>query len=468
MKKTLLYISMITTAALCLSSCDNFLSVEVKGRTTIASFFSDVNGLTAARYGCYNKMYDYLDNEFAKYPEVAGNMLQLLYTSDGSDMLYQYNFTSDPTQETGAVGYIWRKAFVALANANNLIQYEPSLEKDYPASASTCHQMLGEAYVIRAMCHFDLCRAYAQPYNYTSDASHLGVPVLLRTPGSDDNVSRASVKEVYNQILSDLSAAEDILKDHQSSDIYTIGINATYAFHARVCLYMEDWANALKYARLITDNLPLAEGDDYLNMFLVEGSVGEAIFRLSGQDQNGHLKTFYNTSAVPADTLYSLFDNASDIRLKLLTSGTSHVCLKYQRTTASETNRDDPMILRVSEMYLTAAEAAWNLKDYTDARKYVSAILKRAVNQAYADSTLSSYNNADLMKLIERERVKELCFEGHNFFDITRWKKDLIRGNGTSSSVKRLTYPSDYFVLPIPQTELNANTNMKGNPTVNS
>ena len=62
----------------------------------------------------------------------------------------------------------------------------------------------------------------------------------------------------------------------------------------------------------------------------------------------------------------------------------------------------------------------------------------------------------------------ELCFEGHNFFDIIRWKQDLKREENTNSSVEKIVYPSDYFVLPIPQVELNANTNMQPNPTVNN
>lgn len=465
--KRIFYYIMMSAIALTVVSCDNFLSVDVKGRTTVANFFSDVNGLTAARYGCYNKMYDYIDNEFGKYPDVAGNMVQMLYTSTGSDMLSQYNFTSDPTEETGAVGYIWRKAFVAMANANNLIQYEPAIEKDYPASASVCQEALGEAYTIRAMCHFDLCRTYAQPYNYTTDASHLGIPVLLKTPGADDNVSRSTVKKVYEQILADLDAAERILSKFTSDDIYTININTVYALRARVSLYMEDWDNALKYAKKITDNMALAKGNDYLNMYLVEGSVGEAIFRLSGANQSGHLKTFYMTSAVPADTLYTLFDNPNDIRLKLLYLNGTKMCRKYETTTYSEVKRDDPIVFRASEMYLIAAEASWNKHLYTQARDYIKPILSRAVDETYASNELAEYNDADLMKLIERERVKELCFEGHNFFDMTRWKHDLVRQQSTNSTMKRLNYPNDYFVLPIPQTELNANKNMQGNPNVN-
>jgi hypothetical protein len=81
---------------------------------------------------------------------------------------------------------------------------------------------------------------------------------------------------------------------------------------------------------------------------------------------------------------------------------------------------------------------------------------------------LASTADADLLSLVRRERVKELCFEGHNLWDLTRWKQNVVREAKTTSTVRRVSYPSDLFVLPIPQTELFANQNMQPNPTVNN
>ena len=112
-----------------------------------------------------------------------------------------------------------------------------------------CQRILGEALFLRALCHFDLCRVYAQPYNYTSDASHLGVPILLKTPGPDDNVSRESVKKVYLQILADLERAADCFGGIESSGIYYASLQAVNALYSRVYLYMEDWNNALRVCK---------------------------------------------------------------------------------------------------------------------------------------------------------------------------------------------------------------------------
>lgn len=467
MSKLLMFVALLLT----ITACSDFLEVKEKGRTTLPVFFSDVDGLYAGLVGAYNKVYDYYDNEFSKYAEVAGNMASMKYVTAGSDMVDQYNFTSDPSQETGAVGYIWRRIYEALANVNNVIEYQPSVLAAYPTQEEKCRSILGEALFLRALCHFDLCRVYAQPYNYTSDASHLGVPVLLKTPGPDDNPSRKSVKEVYEQIIKDLDQAENLLNDITGRDIYHVSLKAVYALQSRVYLYMEDWSNSLKYAELAIGNVELAKGDEYLNMYRNLSVDGEAIFRLNGINKSGKLKSFYDTSCMPADTLFSLYDNA-DIRLNLLTddaTGTAY-CSKYNASQIpnSEAKRDDPMVIRLSEVYLNAGEAACHLQDYTLAKKYLKAILTRAVDEAYADNTMNTYSNEDLIRLVKRERVKELCFEGHNFFDLIRWKEDVVRESRSNSSMKFMAYPSDYFVLPIPQFELNANKNMQPNPTVNN
>lgn len=470
MKKALYSILPTLLLLMTFCGCSDFLEVEVKGRATIPSFLSDPNGLRAGLVGTYNKMYLYVDNEFTKYGDVAGNMVSMPSATASGDMTPQYNFTSDESQITGAVGYIWRKIYVAQANANNILEYGPAVASRYPAQQAYCENIIGQAYLIRAMCHFDQCRAYAQPYNYTADASHLGVPILLRTPGANDSPSRATVAEVYRQVLADLTEAARLLKDNVADDYHYGSLQAVNAMFSRVYLYMEDWTNALKYARLAIGSQQLAQGDDYLAMYSNLTQKGEAIFRLSGNKMNGYLKSFYQNSCVPADTLLSLYDK-NDLRLQLLRgSAGDKRCVKYEATTVpdNETKRDDPFLFRLSEMFLNAAEAACQLGQYNDARQYVRAIILRAVGEERTAKVMSQTTDADLLSLVRKERVKELCFEGHNFFDLTRWKQNVVREQRTTSVTKRIVYPSDYFVLPLPQDELNANTSMQPNPTVNA
>lgn len=465
MKKTIIYVALAVVTLL--TSCDGFLTVNEKGKSTIPSFLSDPSGLRAGLLGAYTKYYASYDNEFLKYPEVAGNMVSLNLSS-GSSMQDQYNFVPNPISATTSY-YIWYRLGEALANTNNIIKYAPDVASDYPTQKAAIDNILGQAYVLRALCHFDLCRVYAQPYNYTADASHLGVPVVNAPLGPNDVLPRSSVKEVYAFILDDLAKASALLTDSHASDVHYVSLQAVNALYSRVYLYMEDWDKALSYAKLAINGESLAPSADYLDMYDNLSTRGEAIFRLSGADITGKQKDFYASECLPADTLLSLYDT-DDVRLQLIYKDGVKQCKKYTATTIpdAQTKREDPIVFRLSEMYLNAAEAACHVAGSTaEARQYMQLLLERNIGADKAAQVLAATTDDNLLALVQQERVKELCFEGHNFFDITRWKQDLVREYATNSTVRTLTYPNDLFVLPIPQYELDANENMKPNPTVN-
>ncbi len=471
MKKIILKYTAIILLVVSAGACD-FLEVDPIGRTSIPVLFSDVDGIRAALPGTYSTYYDYYEDDFFKYPEVAGNMLRVSSVSDGSDMMSQYNFTSNPDEEVRAVGILWRYIYEALANANNIIEYQPGLLAEFPKQSNELNRIMAEALFLRALGHFDLCRVYAQPYNYTDDASHLGVPVVLEVPGADDNLRRNTVQEVYEQIISDLESSLEYFEGLTPREDYYASPDADNALLARVYLYMEDWDNVIEYATKVIDRIPLSYGDDYLGMYNDLEAGDETIFRLNGTLKSSGLATFYaprSPIAVPEDTLINLFQDTTDIRLQLLTEEDgSPVCKKYFITAnVSEENKHyDPFVLRCSEMYLNRAEAYLNKNMLSEAAADVKAIIARGLQVDVSAIELSETYEG-LALAIEQERAKELCFEGHQFFDITRWKKDLVRSASTNSSVTRIEYPSDLFVLPIPQKEMDTNPNMVQNPSYN-
>lgn len=454
-----------------MSACD-FLEVDPIGRTSIPVLFSDMEGIRAALPGTYSKFYSYYSSEFLKYSEVTGNMLHLSSVSGDGDMVNQYNFTSSPGEETATVGYIWRYTYEALANANNIIEYQPALVEKFPGQEAELNRIMAEALFLRALGHFDLCRVYAQPYNYTEDASHLGIPIVLKTPGADANLARNTVKQVYNQIIEDLENSLQYFEGTSPRENYYASPDAVYGLLSRVYLYMEDWDKVIEFSTKLIEKFPLSYGDDYLGMYNKLEAGSENIFRFNGTLKNSSLATFYapvSPVAVPEDTLISLFNNSNDIRLQLLTyENGSPVCKKYYITAdVSEENKHyDPFVLRCSEMYLNRAEAYLNKNMLGEAAADVKAIIARGLQTDVSEITLDeSYDQ--LAKTIETERTKELCFEGHQFFDITRRKNDLIRSAATNSSVRQMQYPSDFFVLPIPQKEMDTNSRMEQNPSYN-
>jgi hypothetical protein len=117
-------------------------------------------------------------------------------------------------------------------------------------------------------------------------------------------------------------------------------------------------------------------------------------------------------------------------------------------------------------MYLNRAEAYLNKGQISEAISDLKKIISRATGKAISEISITE-DVESLREEINHERAKELAFEGHRLYDITRRKNDLVREFSTNSIVQEISYPSDLFVLPIPQKELDANTNIAPNPTVN-
>ena len=112
--------------------------------------------------------------------------------------------------------------------------------------------------------------------------------------------------------------------------------------------------------------------------------------------------------------------------------------------------------MRLSEMYLIRAEANARLSNLNSALTDLNTIRERA-NLLPLDMT------ADILENIFLERRRELAFEGHLLFDIVRYKKDINRNLGCISNSCNLSYPSNFFVLPIPASSTDLNENIQQN-----
>lgn len=115
---------------------------------------------------------------------------------------------------------------------------------------------LGECYYVRGMMYFYLCRAYGRPY-YQAPDKNLGVPIVNGTP--DDIMGdlllpdRSTVKETYEQAISDLKKAEEMMTINKGAAYASK--EAAQAMLSRVYLYMSGtYENPNReYAQLAVD-----------------------------------------------------------------------------------------------------------------------------------------------------------------------------------------------------------------------
>ncbi|MCG8578419.1 MAG: RagB/SusD family nutrient uptake outer membrane protein, partial [Bacteroidales bacterium] len=113
-------------------------------------------------------------------------------------------------------------------------------------------------------------------------------------------------------------------------------------------------------------------------------------------------------------------------------------------------------VIRMSEIYLIRAEAAARLGLNEEALSDLRTI------QARAGATLSTEAD-DILEALFIERRKELCFEGHLLFDIARFQKNVVREEGCAAKLCNLSYPSNFYILPIPERNVELNSNLTQN-----
>lgn len=278
--KTLKHISALLLLVPLLASC-HFLEVEKTGKTSIKNFYSDIYALDAAVNGVYGLTYKFYDNYMVLYPEVAGDLVRLQATT--SEWRPQFDFISDESDETTAVGYIWKNGYEIIANANEVIQYGPSVSDRFPQQTASVRNYIAQAYFIRALIHLDLSLVYGQTYTYSADGSHLGTAVMTTIPDVKSKIARSTAAVTYKRILDDIQTASDMFADGWTKGCYYASPAACKALMARVYLYMGNYSEAKKCAsEVIADyGLSLTPRSDYVAMFCARKEGTEAIFRLN-------------------------------------------------------------------------------------------------------------------------------------------------------------------------------------------
>lgn len=109
-------------------------------------------------------------------------------------------YTDYSTRED--LSYMWFICYKIIYGCNS------NIEGMVEGTAATNH-LIGENYFLRAFCHFTLCNIFATPYSRGADK--LGV--VIRTSTDVSQTKRATIAEVYTQIVADLKEAMRLMKD---------------------------------------------------------------------------------------------------------------------------------------------------------------------------------------------------------------------------------------------------------------
>ena len=365
--------------------------------------------------------------------------------------LYNYLVTD------GDVSGLWNASYTVILRANNIIN-SPI------ADNANIQQIKGEAYAIRALAYFNLVRYFASPY--TVDPSKLGVPVIT-TYQADLKPERAKIADVYGLINKDLDKAYTLMTKFTNSSQFSK--YSAKALQAKVYLTMGDKTNAKTAALDVITNsgftaISSAAHAGYWAGVAPRTDKVETLLEISfdavANNAFDALAYIYLQSGNYGDMLcsselYDLYETA-DIRKSLYATGTRGglASVFVNKYTSFTGDHSDTKVVRMSEMYLIAAEASYP-SNTADALKYVNEVTSRRGAKAIASS------GSALLEDIITERRKELAFEGERYLDMQRLQRNIVRSKNYPASALSIDFTNYRRIMPIPQGELDANPNIK-------
>ena len=318
----------------------------------------------------------------------------------------------------------WNKIYKHINIANMILASIDEQSTPKEEDELEVMRIKGEAYFLRGAYYFILVNLYGKPYTKTGAKNDLGVPIKNTEYIEDKVYGRNTVEEVYAQVLADLGEAEKCLEKTVHKSIYRADITATYLLLSRVHLYMQNWEMAESYAKKV-----LAKQDDLRDLNMMEGipffldtTLPEVIFTMGMGGIRFTISGLQKDMGI-SDELYALYKD-NDLRKSYFVKySESGGYVEYVKGGAvadfSRTSLSANFLFRTAEAYLNLAEATAYQGKEDDARKALNDLrVKRLATGQYTNSEESG---ADLIELIREERERELCLEGHRWFDLRRW-----------------------------------------------
>jgi hypothetical protein len=234
---------------------------------------------------------------------------------------------------------------------------------------------------------------------------------------------------------------------------------AAKALEARVHLYFGQYAKAAEAAKVVIDSqeFSIIPASNYVSSWTANNN---SIFEIdySSTDTQGlaYIMRTDNGVGVYGDVqavsdLADIYDE-NDVRLGIL--GYEGPALRNLGKYPTLNGFDNIPIIRYEEVVLTYGEALLWGNNPAGALEQLNLIASNRGADLYTEASLDNF-------LLERRR--EFVFEGVRWDDMMRTGMDADAVSQDEVVLSTLTFPNNKFAYPIPQTEMDANSNMVQN-----
>lgn len=389
----------------------------------------------------------------------------------------------------------WSDYYKRIAALNSII-FQVGELRGGEDDKDLCNRVEGEAYFLRAQCYFWLANLYARPYCKATADTDPCIPLKTSEVVEDRYFARDPMADVYGQMVEDLQHAITSLRGIPQTTKYRTNQAAAFALLSRVYLYMEEYEQAIACAdSVLKKDYKLLDLNDYkrgnsavyVNSPETIFTHGPNIMAIIHAPAIRYTSAIYRTSTFTSSSdLMECFD-ATDLRrtaffIQRASPAEGYRCVKM-RFDIDEVS--DIMAIRLPEVYLNKAEAQALAGMDDQARITIQEL--RAKRFRAADLNPVTESGEALVNFIRDERRRELCYEGHRWFDLRRYAVNSVYPftksiehvslevvNNTQITVRGKyvlkPYPEDIaaYMLPIPSSAIDFNNGMLVNEVRNN
>ncbi len=407
MKTIRLFAFLLSAVMIC--GCDSFLDITPTGKV-IAKTGKEYRALLTYEYKNFPE-----DRGLATLRSDEMSLTASTTSSDDYNSYFDIWAWNDMSRQSTTSSFGWRRYYHAIYISNYIIEHQKQITD---AAAEEVEQLVGEAYMMRAYCHFLLANLYAAPYTASTPADTRGIPLSLK---ADVNavLKCSSLEAVYAQVIADIREA----KNHLNVDTWGEGYNYRFgkvsadALLARVYLYKGDWENALDAAKTVIEEH--GELEDLTQTSSLQPNSYKSVESILALEKV--MTAGYSRIGNPSPAFVNAFYRTGDQRKRKYFRQATLTSFTLQK--GINTSEDNVCSMRTGEAYLTAAEAAVQLGSLDDARTWLKTLMQKrytASNYTTYAAELDNMDKPQLLQTVYDERARELAFEGHRWFDLRR------------------------------------------------
>ncbi|SFW84556.1 RagB/SusD family nutrient uptake outer membrane protein [Chitinophaga sancti] len=440
-----------------LTGCEKFLDVnpstESVNPTTIADFQEMLNADSLA---VGNYILTDLMSDDVRFTDIELN---------GQDNFYSRSYlwgkvVWNPADED----YMYNSSYTRILQMNIILNRINAAPQDSVNTEKNRSNVISQSLIQRSWYYLQLANIYGAAYNSATAGTDLAVPLVL-SPDATAQPSRATVREVYYKVITDLKqAVNNPYLPALGKNIIHPGKAAGYALLSRAYLYMAAYDSASLYAdsslALASSLTDLRSSYSGPTQLIDLRTNPEVLMAKVAYEQNFY--SIFKYSFQLSSSLYSLL-SYNDGRYNTRLSGYFYRTTTYNGSTTVFSD----FSVSVPEVMLTKAECLARKGDAAAAMALVNTL---AATRIYNYTAVNASSADTALAYVLRERRRELFVHGGlRWFDLKRFNVNtntqltLTRKQDDSTVIASLAPLSSRYLVPFTQTVLANNPNMVQN-----